>query len=99
MSSDEEGSKLSESFKVGLAVFIKLVGQIVQICNAIFDDPDPLSIKALRAIEEIHNASADHGIQCHQRPLVLTSHLRPTRLFVGFPEGEHGIPIHTADLQ
>jgi len=99
MGSDEEGSKLSESFKVGLAVFIKLVGQIVQLCNAIFDDPDPLSIKALRTIEEIYDASADHGIQCHQRPLVLTSHLRPPHLLVGFPERQHGISIHTADLQ
>jgi hypothetical protein len=86
MGGDEEGSKLSESLKIDSAVFVKLVGQGIQVCNTIFDDPDPLGIKPLRAIEEIHDASADHGIQRHQRSLVLVSHLRPPLLLMGFPE-------------
>ena len=73
MGGDEEGSELSEPLKVGPAVFIKLVGQVIQVRDTIFDDPDPLGIKPLRTVEEIHDASADHGIQCHQRPLVLAS--------------------------
>jgi hypothetical protein len=99
MGGDEEGSELSESLKIGPAVFLKLVGQDIQVCNAIFDDADPLGIKPLRTIEKIHDTSADYGVQCHQRPLVVASHLRPPLLLVGFPERQHGIPIHPADLQ
>jgi hypothetical protein len=98
MGGEEEGSKLSESLKVGLAVFVKLVGQVIQICKAIFDDFDPLGIKALRAIEEIHGASADHGIQCHQRSLMQASYSRPSLLLVGIPEGQYRIPIHSEVL-
>ncbi len=99
MDGDEEGAELSEPLKVGLAVFVKLIGQVIQVRNTIFDYPDPLGIKPLRAIEEIHDASADHGIQRHQRPLVLASYVRPPFLLVGFPERQHSIPIHPANLQ
>lgn len=86
MGSDEEGSKVSEPLKIRSTVFVKLVGKVIQVCNAIFDDPDPLGIKPLRTIEKIHDASADYRIQCHQRPLVRVSYLRPSLLLVGFPE-------------
>jgi len=99
MNRDEEGAELSEPLKVGLAVFVKIVGQVIQVCHTIFDDPNPLGIKPLGAIEKIHNTSADHSIQRHQRSLVLTSYLRPPLLLVGFPEGQHSISIHAADLQ
>jgi hypothetical protein len=98
MGVDQEGSQVPEPLKVGPTAFVKLVGQVIQVGDTIFDDPEPLGIKPLRAIEEIHHASADHRIQCHQRTLMLASHLRPSLLLVGFPEGEHGIPIHAADL-
>jgi len=98
MGGDEEGSELSESLKVGLAVFVELVGQVIQICKAIFDDFDPLGIKSLRAIEEIHGASADHGIQCHQRSLMQASHSRPSLFLVEVPEGQNRIPIHSEVL-
>jgi len=91
---DEEGSKLSKPLKIEPAVFVKLVSQVIQVGNTIFDDSDPLGIEPFRAIEEIYDASADHGIQCHQRPLVLASHLRPPFLLVSFPERRHGIPAH-----
>jgi len=99
MSGDEESSEVSEPLKVGQAVFVKLAGQVIQICNTIFDDSDPLGIKTLRAIEEIHDASADHGVESHQLSLLLASHLRPSLFLVGFPERQHSIPIHIADLQ
>ena len=98
MGGDEEGSELSEPLKVGLTVFVELVGQVIQICKAIFDDFDPLGIKSFRAIEEIHSASADHGIQCHQRSLVQASYVRPSLFFVEVPEGQHRIPIHSEVL-
>jgi hypothetical protein len=55
MDGDEEGAELSEPLKVGLAVFVKLIGQVIQVGDTIFDYPDPLGIKPLRAIEEIHD--------------------------------------------
>lgn len=94
MGGDEEGSEVPEPLKVGPTAFFKLVGQVIQVGDTIFYDPEPLGIKPLRTIEEIHHASADHGIQCHQRPLMLASHLRPALLLVGFPEGQHGISVH-----
>lgn len=99
MGGDEEGSEVPESLKVGPTVFVELVGQVIQVGDTIFDDPEPLGIKPIRTIEKIHDATADHGIQCHQRALILASHLRPPLLFVGFPEGQYDIPIHSADLQ
>jgi hypothetical protein len=94
MGVDEEGSEVPEPLKVGPTAFVKLVGQVIQVGDTIFDDPKPLGVKPLRTIEEIHHASADHRVQCHQRPLMLVSHLRPSLLLVGFPEGKHGISIH-----
>jgi hypothetical protein len=94
MGGDEERSQMPEPLKVGPTAFFKLAGQVIQVGDTIFDDGEPLGIKPLRTIEEIHHASADHRIQSHQRPLILVSHLRPTLLFVSFPERQHGIPIH-----
>jgi hypothetical protein len=51
MGADEEGSELSEPLKVGPAVFVKLVRQVVQVCDAIFKNPDTLGVEPLRAIE------------------------------------------------
>ncbi len=99
MGRDEEGSEAPEPVKVGPTIFVQFVGQVIEICHAIFDDPDPFGIKSLRTIEEVHDASADHCIQCHQWPLVRASHVRPPFIFVGFPERQHGIPIHSEDLQ
>ena len=98
MGGDEEGSEVPEPLKVGPTVFVKLVGQVIQISDTIFDDTKPLRIKSLRTVEEIHDTSADHSIKCHQRPLMLASHLRPSLLLVGFPEGQHGISIHPEAL-
>jgi hypothetical protein len=86
MGGDEKGSKAPEPVKVRPAIFVQFIGQIIEICNAVFDDPDPLGIKSLRAIEEVHDASTDDCIQCHQWPLMLVSHLRPLFSFVGCPE-------------
>jgi len=86
MGGDEEGSEVSEPLKVGPAVFVKLVREVIQVRNTIFEDPDPLGIKPLRTIEEVHDASADHGVQSHQRSFLLASHVRPPLLLVGFPE-------------
>lgn len=94
MGGDEEGSEVPEPLKVGPTVFVKIIGQSIQVSDTIFDDPEPLGIKPLRTIEEIHHASADHRIQRHQRPFMLTSHLRPSLLLMGFPEGQQGISIH-----
>jgi hypothetical protein len=85
---DEEGSEVPEPLKVWPTAFFKFVGQIIQIGDTIFEDPDPLGVKAFRAIEEIHHAPADHCIEGHQRSLVQVSYLRPSLLLVGFhPEG------------
>jgi hypothetical protein len=94
MGGNEEGAEVPEPLKVGPTAFVKLVGQVIQVGDTIFDDPEPLGIKPLRTIEEIHHASADHRVQCHQRPLMPASYLRPSLLFVGFPEGQHDISIH-----
>jgi len=83
-----------EPLKVWTTAFFKLVVQVIQIGDTIFEDPDPLGIKSLGTIEEIHHASADHCIQGHQRSFVLVSHLRPSFLLVGFPKGQHDISIH-----
>jgi hypothetical protein len=99
MGGDEEGAKLSESLEIGPTIFVKLVGQAIQICHTIFKDPDPLRIQPFRAVEEIHDASADHGIQCHERSLELAFHLRPPLFLVSFPERQHSISIHPADLR
>src|ERR1700704_3423122 len=98
MGGDEEGSEVPEPLKVGPTAFFKLVGEVIQVGDTIFDDGKPLGIKPIRTVEEIHHASADHRIQCHQRPLMLVSHLRPALLLVGFPEGQYGISIHSTDL-
>jgi hypothetical protein len=98
MGGEEEDSKLSESLKIGLGVFVELVGQVIQICKAIFDDSDPLGIKSFRAIEEIHGTSAYDGIQRHQRSLMLASHSRPALFLVEVPERQHRIPIHSEVL-
>ena len=95
MSGDEESSKVPEPLKVGLTTFFKLVSQAIQVSNTIFNDPDSLGIKPLWAIEKIHHASADHRIQCHQWALMLASYLRPALLLVSFPEGQHGLSIHS----
>ena len=94
MGGDEEGSEVPEPLKVRPTAFFKLVSQVIQVGDTIFDDPEPLGIKSIRTIEEIDHASADHRIQCHQRPLMLASHLRPALFLVDFPEGQHGISIH-----
>ena len=86
MGRDEKGPEAPEPVKVGPTIFIQFVGQAIEIGNAILDDPDPLGIKSLRTIEEVHDASADYCIQCHQWPLVPVSHLRPPFFFVGLPE-------------
>lgn len=86
MGRNEEGSEAPKPVKVGPTIFIQFVGQVIEICNAIFDDPDSLGIKSLRTIEEVDDASADHCIQCHQWALMLASHLGPPFIFVGFPE-------------
>jgi hypothetical protein len=99
MGGDEEGSELSEPLKVGPAVFVKLAGQVIQVCHTIFKDTDPLGVKPLRAVEEIHDASADHGIQCHERSLKMAVHLRPPFFLVSCPEKQHSIPIHPANLR
>jgi hypothetical protein len=65
MGGDEEGSQVPEPLKVWPTAFFKLVGQVIQVGDTIFDDGEPLGIKSLSTIEEIHHASADHGIQCH----------------------------------
>jgi hypothetical protein len=85
MGRNEESSEVPEPLKVGPTDFIKFLGQVIEVGDTIFDDPEALRIKSLRTVEEIHNASADHGIQCHQRPLMLASHSRPPLLLVGFP--------------
>ena len=94
MGGDEEGPEAPEPLEVGPTAFFKFVSQVIQVSDAIFNNPDPLGIKPLRAIEEVHHASAYHRIQCHQRSLMVASHLRPSFLLVGFPEGQHGISIH-----
>jgi hypothetical protein len=71
MGIDEKGSEVPESMKVWPTAFFKLVGQVIQIGDTIFDDTETLGIETLRAVEEIDDASADYGIQSHQRPLVL----------------------------
>lgn len=78
---------MPESLEVGLTAFFKLVSQAIQVGDTIFNDPDPLGIKPIGAIEEIHHASTDHRIQCHQWPLKLASHLRPAFFLVDLPEG------------
>ena len=95
MSGDEESPKVPEPLKVGLTTFFKLVSQAIQVSNTIFNDPDSLGIKPLWAIEKIYHASADHRIQCHQWALMLASYLRPALLLVSFPEGQHGLSIHS----
>ena len=91
---DEEGSEVPESLKVWSTAFFKFVGQIIQIGDTIFEDPDPLGIKSFGTIEEVHDAPADHCIEGHQRSLVPVPHLRPLLLLVGFPEGQYDISIH-----
>lgn len=95
---DEEGSEVPEPLKVWPTAFFKFVGQVIQIGDTIFEDRDPLGVKAFRAIEEIHHAPADHCIEGHQRSLVQVSHLRPSFLLVGFPEGQHDVSIHPEGL-
>ena len=95
---DEEGSEVPEPLKVWPTAFFKFVGQIIQIGNTIFEDPDPLGIKSFGTIEEIYDAPADHCIEGHQRSLVPVSHLRPSLLLVGFPEGQDDISIHAEVL-
>jgi hypothetical protein len=94
MGGDEEGSEVTKPLKVWPTVVFKLLGEVIQVGDTIFDDPEALRIKSLRTVEEIHDASADHSIECYQRPLMLASHSRPPLLLVGFPEGQHGISIH-----
>ena len=94
MGGDEEGSEVPEPLKVGPTAFFKLVSQVIQVGDTIFNDPDPLGIKPNGTIEKIHHASADNRIQCHQRSLMLASYLRPLLLLVDFPKGQHGISIH-----
>ena len=89
---------MPEPLKVWPTAFFKFVGQIIQIGDTIFEDPDPLGIKSFGTIEEINDAPADHCIEGHQRSLVPVSHLRPSLLFVGFPEGQHDISIHAEVL-
>lgn len=85
---------MPESLKVWSTAFFKFVGQIIQIGDTIFEDPDPLGIKSFGTIEEVHDAPADHCIEGHQRSLVPVPHLRPLLLLVGFPEGQYDISIH-----
>jgi len=91
---DEKGAEVPEPLKVWPTAFFKFVGQGIEIGDTIFKNPDPLGIKPFGALEEIHDASTDHGIQGHQRSLVPVSHVRPSFLFVGFPEGQYNISIH-----
>jgi len=95
---DEEGSEVPESLKVWPTAFFKFVGQVIQVGDTIFKDTDPLGVESFGAIKEIHHAPADHCIQGHQRSLMPVSHLRPSLLFVGFPEGQHDISIHPEAL-
>jgi hypothetical protein len=85
---------MPEPSKVGATAFFKLIGEAIQVGDTIFEDPYPLSIKTFRAIEIVHHASTDHGIQCHQWPLMLALHVRPSLFLVSFPEGHHGISAH-----
>lgn len=95
MGGEEDGSEAPEPLKVGPTVFVKLAGQVVQLCDTIFEDPESLGIKSRRTIEEMYHASADHRIQCHQRSFMLASHVGPRFFLVSFPDGQDGILIHS----
>ena len=51
MSGDEKGSEVPESLEIGLTAFFKLVSQVIQVGDTIFNDPDPLGIKPTGAIK------------------------------------------------
>jgi hypothetical protein len=87
MGAHEDGTEVPESLEIGPTIFVKLVGQAIEIGNAIFEDHEALGIKAFWTIEEIHHTSTDHRIQRHQRSLMLAFHVRPLCLLMGFPEG------------
>jgi len=95
---DEEGSEVPESLKVWPTAFFKFVGHVIQVGDTIFEDSNPPGIKSFGTIEEIHHAPTDHCIQGHQWSLVPVSHMRPSFLLVGFPEGQHNISIHSEFL-
>jgi hypothetical protein len=65
MGGDEKGSEVTEPLKVRPTVVFELVGEVIQVGNTIFDDLEALRIQSFRTVEEIHDTSADHGIQCH----------------------------------
>jgi hypothetical protein len=65
MGGDEKGSEATEPLKVRPTVVFELVGEVIQVGNTIFDDLEALRIQSFRTVEEIHDTSADHGIQCH----------------------------------
>ena len=92
MGAHEDGTEVTESLKIGPAIFVKLVGQAIEIGNTIFENHEALGIKAFRTIEEIHYTSTDHRIQRHQRPLMLALHVRPLCLPCGLPRGITGHP-------
>lgn len=49
---DEEGSEAPEPLKVGPTVFVEFGGQVIQVGETIFDDPESLRIKPLGAVEK-----------------------------------------------
>lgn len=77
---------MPEALKIWPTIFFKVVGQVIQVRDTIFDDSESLRIKTVRTVKEIYDASADYGVQCHQRPFILACHSGPPLLLMGFPE-------------
>jgi hypothetical protein len=62
---------MPETLKIMSGVFIKLIRESLEVCQAVSDNRPALGIKTLGGIEIVDNASTNYRVQRHQRPFLI----------------------------
>jgi len=80
--------------KIWTALIFDLYLKRFKVRKAIADNRTTLLIESVLAVEKVHNAAADDGVQSHQGPLMPAREVRPIIALVDFPKLDHRFPIH-----
>jgi hypothetical protein len=85
---------MPKALKVLSGVFIQFFRKGIEVCQAISDDRTALGIKPVWTIEIVHHTSANHRVQRHQGPFLMTVETRPAFDLVSFPERYNHMTRH-----
>lgn len=83
-----------QPLKVGAAVLIEFLLQHSEIREAVPENPSPLIIESLLAVEKVDDTAADDRVERHERSLVLAGDTRPAVVLMRIPGLGDTISIH-----